>query len=134
MNFGLSARASEIARFVVVGVMATVVHFSVLISAVEYWGLMPSPANGIAFLCAVGVTFFGQSFWVFRGHGGLTLAKMIKFACSLTIGFTANLGIMAVCTRIFGFDYRIGFLACIVIVTVLNFAVNKLWVFRRVSA
>jgi putative flippase GtrA len=134
MNFASFVRASEIARFVVVGVMATIVHFSALITAVEHLGLAPSPANGIAFLCAVGVTFFGQSFWVFRGHGGLALAKMIRFACSLAIGFTANLGIMAVCTRIFGFDYRIGFLACVAIVTVLNFVVNKLWVFKRVSA
>ncbi|MCE6957684.1 GtrA family protein [Cereibacter sphaeroides] len=133
MRFGPTSRYLEVARFVVVGGIATLTHFTALTAAVEYGGISPTLANGIAFLCAVCVTLTGQSFWVFQGHGRLTLTKATRFACSLAMGFLLNLAIMGMSIRIFMLDYRIGFLASVVIVTCVSFTVNKMWVFGKVS-
>lgn len=128
------SRISEILRFGVVGVAATVVHFTVLTLAVGRLHLLPAFANGVAFLCAVGVTYLGQSLWVFRGHAGRSTAQMLRFAASLALGFVANIAVMALATQGLGLDYRVGFLLGCVLVPVLSFFVNKLWVFRSVSA
>lgn len=128
------SRISEILRFGIVGVMATVMHFAVLTLAVGHLHLPPTLSNGGAFLCAVGVTYLGQSLWVFRGHDGRSTAQILRFAASLALGFVANIAVMAIVTRGFGLDYRVGFLVGCVTVPVLSFFVNKLWVFRSASA
>lgn len=129
-----SGSLHEILRFVLVGGMATLVHFTVLSLAVERGDLDPALANGAAFLSAVGVTFLGQSLWVFRGHGRLSLPKILRFAISLAAGFATNVTIMAVATRILNLDYRVGFLAGLVVATGLGFVLNKFWVFGRISS
>lgn len=127
----MQARQREIARFAVVGVLATLTHFVILYALVEHVGLSPSLANGTAFLCAVCVTWMGQSRWVFAGHGHTSMAKLLRFAVSLTVGLLANVAIMLFVTEGMTLDYRIGFAIVSLVVPVLSFAINKLWVFRR---
>lgn len=123
-------RIFEIIRFGVVGVAATVVHFGMLSLGVELLGIIPAVANGLAFLCAVGVTYFGQSLWVFRDHGGRSSTQLLRFAASLALGFLANMAVMAVATQGLGLSYRIGFLIGCFLVPMLSYVVNRFWVFR----
>lgn len=126
----MGPRLREIARFGIVGVLATLTHFVMLYLLVERAGLVPSLANGAAFLCAVAVTWLGQSRWVFAGHGTTSPAKLLRFAVSLAVGLMANVAIMAIVTEGLGLGYRVGFLIACLVVPALSFVMNKLWVFR----
>lgn len=125
---------SEILRFGIVGVAATLTHFLVLTLGVERLGLDPAIANGMAFCVALLVTFFGQSLWVFRGHAGINAATLAKFGVSLLAGLAGNMAIMAICTRVLGLPYQVGFLAGLVIIPAASYVLNKFWVFRRHGA
>lgn len=125
----MRSRAGEVIRFGIVGVLATLTYFLILSALVEYAGINPTSANGAAFLCAVCVTYLGQSLWVFGGRNRPVLGNMFRFSVSLTITLSANVAIMAMATQVFGLGYRIGFLIACLVIPVLSFFINKLWVF-----
>lgn len=122
----------EIVRFAITGVLATVTHYLVLWAGVEQAGMSPVPANGLAFCTAVGVTYAGQSLWVFRveTHGW---AQLRKFLVTALAGLAANMGLMALLNRGLGLDYRVAFLVILVVVPAGTFVANKYWVFARKS-
>lgn len=124
----------EVLRFGCIGVLATLTHFILLTLGVEQLGLPPTPANGLAFCVALLVTFFGQSLWVFRGHGRVGTGHVVKFGLSLCLGLVGNMAIMALATGPLGLPYQAGFVAGLVLVPALSFVVNKFWVFRRQEA
>ena len=121
---------SELAKFAVVGVAASAAHYLLLFAGVEWLAISPVIANGFAFLTALLVTYSGQSLWVFRAQSNHGLGQATRFSVSVAAGFLANVAIMFAATKMFGLDYRIGFLFCLATVPALSFLVNKLWVFR----
>lgn len=130
----MKSRLEEIFRFGIIGTLATLTHFVFLCILVECFAMQPTLANGAAFLCAISVTYFGQSLWVFTGHGGIGIYKLLKFSTSLFIGFTLNLLIMYLSTEFFEFGYRLGFVIACLLVPAVSFIINKLWVFRNTPA
>lgn len=130
----MRAKAGELIRFGVVGALATLTHFLLLSALVEYADINPTSANGASFLCAVFVTYIGQSLWVFRGRKRSDLSSLLRFMVSLSITLFANVAIMALTTQVFELGYRIGFLISCLIVPVLSFFINKTWVFSPVSS
>lgn len=122
--------ATEILRFGVVGLAATAIHYAILRLAVDTLEIPPSLANGSAFLCAVCVTYLGQSLWVFRRHSQHGAAQMLRFIVSLGFGFFANVAIMALSVHALGLEYQNGFLLSLFLVPVLSFVINRFWVFN----
>jgi putative flippase GtrA len=122
--------AGEVLRFAVVGIAATLTHFTALTLGVEAAGLAPTPANGLAFCTAVLVTYLGQSLWVFRvsGHG---LMQIQKFLVSAVTGFVSNIALMAAIVQGLGLHYYVGFAAVTTIVPFGTFLANKFWVFAQ---
>lgn len=123
---------TELLRFGAVGLAATAVHLAVLALAVEQLGVPPSPANGAAFICAVSVTYLGQSLWVFSGRSRHGAGQLLRFAASLVLGFLTNVGIMAFSLHVLDLPYQFGFLLGLVLVPGLSFLVNRFWVFNHV--
>ncbi len=120
----------EVLRFGIVGITATLTHFVVLTLGVEAIGMDPVPANGLAFACAVCVTYLGQSFWVFQVKRH-SLKQLQKFLVSAVGGFIANLLLMALITQALGLHYYVGFLAVTILVPLGTFLLNKFWVFKH---
>lgn len=121
----------QLSRFAVVGLAATAVHFLVLVIAVEAGSVPPAPANGLAFLVALSVTYLGQSRWVFHDRSKHGTAQMLRFAVSLVIGLIANMVTMAVSVQLLGLSYQTGFVLGVLLVPALSFVINRTWVFRR---
>lgn len=121
--------AGEVLRFAIVGIIATLTHFFVLTLGVEVVGMDPVPTNGVAFACAVCVTYLGQSLWVFRVRTH-SLRQVQKFLFSAGAGFVANLALMALITGVLDLHYLIGFATVTVIVPLCTFLTNKFWVFK----
>lgn len=122
--------ATEILRFGIVGLAATATHYVILRLAVETLAVPPTPANGLAFLCALSVTYLGQSLWVFQERSRHGTAQMLRFTVSILIGLFANMAIMALSVHALGLTYQGGFLLGLFLVPILSFVVNRLWVFN----
>ena len=120
----------EVMRFGVVGVIATVLHYIVLSTGVEFIGASPIPMTGIAFLCAMGVTYVGQSIWVFRVHCHRA-SRIIKFGVSAFVGLAANIIIMGVAVKLLQLNYTVGFVAGLILVPAITYLINKSWVFAE---
>ena len=125
---------AQAARFGAVGLAATAVHFAVLVAGVEGAGLPPAPANGLAFLVALSVTYLGQSLWVFPGPApdpasGPRAARLARFAAAAVTGLLGNAGVMALAVDAAGLPYRAGFVLGLLVVPPLSFALARFWVF-----
>jgi putative flippase GtrA len=120
----------EIIRFGVVGLTATAMHYLTLILMVELLAIPPTLANGLAFLCALFITYLGQSLWVFQERSQHSITQMLRFTVSLGVGLLSNMAIMAVSMHALGLGYQNGFLLSLLLVPVLSFMINRFWVFN----
>jgi putative flippase GtrA len=83
---------AQIARFGVVGLLATAVNFAVLWLLVHNLWLPPVPANVAAFGCAFPISFFGHRHWTFAAQaaGVDTRASMLKFLLTALLGVSSS--------------------------------------------
>lgn len=123
--------SKDFLKFGVVGVLATATHFAALSVFVEGFGIREALANGLAFLVAVSVTYFGQSKWVFREQSQTSLRELVRFTVSVLFGFFANIAIMYVAVQAFQLRYQVGFVLAVLLVPMMTFVINKTWVFRE---
>lgn len=127
----IAARAMvlQVARFGVVGTLATAVHTVVVVALVELGLLPPTPANVAAFCCAVFVSYFGHYYWTFRS-AAQHRAAFLRFSIAAATGFALNYGIFLLIVDIWGAHYLIALAVVFVVVPAVTFAMNKLWAFR----
>ncbi|WLP95679.1 GtrA family protein [Psychrobacter sp. M13] len=124
--------------FLVVGASAAAVHFLVLISVVSFTTISPAWANVIAFLLAFIVSFLGHFYLTFSTSTTSSLYKdrqplhtLLKWFASSVIGFAANQGLFVLGLNWFGESYYIFiWLVITAIITVMTFALGKLWAFK----
>lgn len=124
--------------FLVVGASAAAVHFLVLISVVSFTTISPAWANVIAFLLAFIVSFLGHFYLTFNTSTTSSLYKdkpalhtLLKWFASSVIGFAANQGLFVLGLNWFGERYYIFiWLVITAIITVMTFALGKLWAFK----
>ena len=118
-------------RYVINGVVATAVHYSVLtfnlkVLQVSYAGV----ANFFAAIFGITVSFLGSRYFVFRRTDEPIIAQGIKF--SVLYGLIALLHglVLFALTDQLRIDYRIGFLVATVLQVLLSFVGNKVLVFK----
>ena len=142
--------------FLTVGASAALVHFSVLVSIVNFTSVTPEWANVGAFLIAFVVSFFGHFYLTFKqsntshetnqnsphfksntikkiseNHKSKYLSALIKWFSSSTVGFIANQSLFVLGLRSFGEQYYILiWLIVTAIITVMTFALGKFWAFK----
>ena len=120
----------QISRFGLVGVLATAVHVCVGLGLHEGAGMRPLWANLIAFGCALGVSFFGQTRLTFpdsTADGG----AFVRFAVVAVSGLGLNQLIVWVVTSLFGGAYWLALVIIILTVPGLTFVLLKFWALRR---
>lgn len=115
-------------RFALVGVAATLTHALALTVLVETLLVDATLANGLAFVVAVQVTYWGQRLWVFR-RAPTDASGLVRFAVTAAIGLGLNVAIMALAVDGLQLDYRIGFAAALVAVPLVSFILSRKWVF-----
>ena len=120
----------QISRFGFVGVLATVVHVSVGLGMHDGAGMPALWANLIAFCCALGVSFFGQTRLTFpdsTADGG----AFARFAVVAVSGLGLNQLIVWVVTSLFGSPYWLALVIIIFTVPGCTFLLLKFWALRR---
>ena len=120
----------QLSRFGFVGIVATAVHTSVGLGLHEIVGMLPFWANMIAFCCALGVSFFGQTRLTFpdsTADGG----AFVRFVVVAVSGLGLNQLIVWVMTSLVGSPYWLALIIIFCTVPGVTFLLLKFWALRR---
>ena len=123
--------SSEVFRYIVNGLVATAVHYSVLTFSLE---VLDFPSAGLAnmFAALFGITasFLGSRLYVFRSFEVPIISQAAKFGLLYAIIAMLHGLVLFIWTDTFKFDYRIGFLMATVLQVVMSYVGNKVLVFK----
>lgn len=126
-----TALGSQFLRYLINGVLATVIHFSVLKFNLDVIGMASAGvANGVAAVFGITASFIGSRYFVFRGSGGRLLHQGILFLLIYACIAMLHALIMYVWADRLKLDYRIGFLLATGMQMAFSFVANKLMVFK----
>lgn len=116
-------------KFALVGVMNTLLNWSIffILTKVELYYIV---ANVIAYLIATIHSYFWNSIWVFKYNNGSKIKSSIKFIVLNIIGLLINTIILYVLVDIFNINKLISLMLTTVIVMIINYVANKVWVFN----
>ncbi len=118
----------ELILFGIVGVVSTLIHFSVLFVLVEYFSLQPLLANLIAFFASLLGSYGLNHRYTFRS----TLPwqeTFPKYFTTVLIGLFLNQTIMWIVVDQWKISYLYGFAIVTVVVPLSNFMLHKYWTF-----
>lgn len=122
----------EALRYVVNGLVATAVHFAVLVTCIELIGVTSAGlASLVASLFGIAVSFAGNRYYVFRSHTERLTSQAARFVTLYAAIATLHAGLLFVWTDLWGLDYRIGFLVALVTQVILGFWGNKSLIFAE---
>jgi putative flippase GtrA len=127
----MSGHALELIRYVINGLIATAVHYTVLKFNIEVLNLHSAAiANMIAAVFGISVSFFGSRYFVFRKAKDPFKGQAIRF--SLLYGSIAALHglVLLVWTDWLGLNYSIGFLIATSFQVSITYFGNKFLVFK----
>jgi len=124
-------RHSAIFRFIIIGGLATIVHYVTALGGYHLFGLSPLWANFMAFCVAFNVTYIGNYFWVFEADTDHKKSLVKSLVVSLT-GLALSQFIVWVLTEKAGAPFHITLIAAVMLVPMVTFSLNRFWVFRSV--
>lgn len=124
----MTATKREVARFGVVGILATLTHGAVLTLLMELLVTNPLVANSIAFSLALLVSYYGHHRWTFRSQRGHH-ETFWKFALLAIAGFLANNLIMELTANRLGWHYLIGFTIIVFSVPPITYILSRAFIF-----
>ncbi len=122
----------QIVRYIINGLAATAVHFSVLTFNLKVLGL---PSAGLANLCAaipgIITSFLGSRYFVFRHHTESMLKQATRFSMLYAAIAVLHGLILMGWTDILHFDYRLGFVLATGMQVLGSYWGNKFLVFNK---
>ena len=128
--------AGEIVRYLIVGVLTTVVSLGVYYGCVLTFldpenPLQLQAANIISWIAAVTFAFFANRIFVFRSRGAGVLREAGAFYLARVGTLLMDMGIMFTGVTLMGYSDKIMKLVVQVVVTIANYVFSKLFVFRK---
>jgi putative flippase GtrA len=125
------ALGGQVVRYIINGLVATAVHFSVLRFCMEVLHVpLAGEANAIAACFGITVSFLGSRYFVFRGQEGSVVKQGSLFLGVYAVIALLHATVMYIWTDRMGFDYRIGFVLATCMQMAFSFVANKLLVFK----
>jgi len=122
---------SEPGRYIINGIFATIVHFSILSFIIEVLNVTHAgTANFIAAIFGITTSFLGSRYYVFRKNSQSIYIQATKFWLLYSIMAITHGVILYVWTDIAGYDYRIGFLIATGLQVMVSYFGNKILVFK----
>ena len=96
-----------------------------------FWSLLYYFSNIIAYIIATINSYIWNSLWVFKYGQGLDINTSVKFFILNLVGLTANTTIMYILVHILNLNKFIALVIASVLVVIMNYTINKLWVFKE---
>ena len=127
----MNSRITEVIRYGLNGIIATVVHFSILAFNLH---ILAMPSAGIANFTAAffGIisSFLGSRYFVFRNTDPKSTTQAVKFGGLYAFIAIIHGSILFIWTDWLALDYRIGFLMATLLQISLSYIGNKFLVFK----
>ena len=125
------AERQRLLRYVVNGVVATVVHYGALSFLLEIVRI-PSAglANGLAAIVGIATSFLGSRYYVFRAGEAPIVGQAARFVALYAAIAVLHAATLWLWTDVGGLDYRVGFLVASVLQFACSYAGNRWLVFR----
>jgi putative flippase GtrA len=114
-----------------IGVIGTLIHFSILVLLVELFHLEPVLSSSIGFIVTVIVSFYLNRRFTFRTKSSNTTVTFIKYTVVSCSGFILNSAIMYCSVHILSLHYSIAQVIVVVLLPISNFLLNNYWTFRE---
>jgi len=119
----------QLFRFGIVGIVAAIVHFSVVIFLVQNFHYVPLKANIFGFMGGLLFSYSGHRFWTFRHTATAHASAFPKLALLQGFMLIANESLFYVFIRL-GLQYPIALLLVLSILPFFTFYCSKRWVFN----
>lgn len=118
----------QIMKFGIVGIIATIIDFGVLIFLTEVFGLNPVLSATISFIVSLIFNYVASMRYVFRHREGMSREREFAiFVVLSVIGLGINDGLMWLGTNFADLDYRLVKMGATAIVMVWNFVTRKIF-------
>ena len=121
---------SQFIRFAGVGIIGTIVHYTILIFSVQLLGITPVPASVMGFVSGGIVNYYLNYRITFRSRKRHYEAFSKFFSIAL-VGLLFNTALMTLFVEILNWHYLVAQIITTGLVLVWNFAGNKLWTFKE---
>ena len=115
-------------KFGMVGVINTLVNW-IIFFILNALGMYYILANIIAYILGTVNSYLWNTLWVFKYKDKASTETTIKFIILNLIGLGLNTGILYVLVDLCNLNKFIGLVTTTAIVMIINYIVNKLWVF-----
>lgn len=119
----------QVARFIIVGGSAAMVHFSVVVMLVQLFGYAPLIANVGGFLVSFQVSYWGHRVWTFAATDILHREAYPKLVAVQLINFTLNESLFYFFLSLH-LPYPLALLIVLAILPAFTFVASKFWVFQ----
>ena len=126
----------ELIAYVIVGGLTTLVSMALYYGATWTFldgndPLQVQIANVISWVGAVAFAYVTNRVFVFRSRNTAIFREMLSFVSSRVLTLLLDMGFMWLLVTAIGIDHRIAKLASMVLVTVGNYIISKLLVFKK---
>lgn len=116
------------AKYIVVGLLGTATHLSLLYFTVEFFLFSPLLGSSIAFVWVVIQSYLLNKNWTFENDKKHS-STLPRYLIVSGIGFLGNFLMMYVLLNIFGLWYMLAQILTALVIPVINFLLNKHWTF-----
>lgn len=125
----------QIFKFGIVGVIAFVIDFGVMVLLTEAFGLNPVASATVSFIVSVVFNYLASMRYVFRHREGMSRGREFAiFVVLSVIGLGINDALMWAGTELVALDYRLVKIGATAIVMVWNFVTRKVFLEDREAA
>lgn len=131
----LYIKYEEIINYLIIGVLTTIVslgsYFIFTHTFLDTSALGIQIANVLSWICAVTFAYVTNRKFVFKSHNKNILKEVTNFFGSRVFSLLMEMLSMFIMATLLGIDDLIAKIICQVIVTILNYILSKLFVFRK---
>jgi putative flippase GtrA len=119
----------QLAVFGMVGASATATHYLTAVSTHEVLGFNLYVANLAGYVCAIAVSYFGHGLLTFRVK--LSRKVLHRFILVSVATFCTSELVLMGLERGLRLPHRISLAIAVLVILVMSFLLNKLWVYRQ---
>ncbi|MCP5519061.1 MAG: GtrA family protein [Verrucomicrobiales bacterium] len=120
-----------LARFLVVGILSTAVHFGVMHACLGMSWCTAKSAFGVGFAASFLVSFVLNRNWTFRSEAGVW-GSLLRFAIAVGLSYLLAQAVFALTLDMFHTTPSMAFLVALPVPPVSNYILGRYFVFRKV--
>lgn len=124
------SQLEQIMRFLLVGVIAAAVHFSMVVLLVQSYHYLPLIANVGGFVVSFQVSYWGHRTWTFSGTEVLHREAYPRLVAVQVVNFAMNESLYYFFLSM-NLPYQVALLIVLAILPAFTFISSKFWVFQK---